>query len=128
MYLASRKQLLGTAEKWGIKHIFLFYRQAVSLGCFPLYFCARLLLQLVIYLSGKFRGLFEFSHLSSLIGYQILCSFISLAALFPLRCAQASSESPMPLIGKNRMKEKLPLQSLCTKSSTVVLGLLGYPT
>lgn len=67
------------------------------------------------------------SHLSSLIGYQILCSFSRLDTSFPLRCAQDSSGSPVPLIGKNRRKEKLPLQSLCTKSSTVVVvGLLGY--
>lgn len=54
VHLASRRYLLGNTGKWGIKHIILFYRQAVSLGCFPLYFCGWLLLQLVICLSGEF--------------------------------------------------------------------------
>lgn len=119
--LAARKHLLGDSGKWGIKHILLLYRQAVSLGCFPLYFCRCLLLQQVICLSGESGIPLGSSYLCYLIGYWILCSLIGLAASFPQRCAQASSGSPVPLIGKKRRKEKLPLQPLCAKSSTVVV-------
>lgn len=49
--------ILNNGEK---NHTLLFYRQAVSLGCFPLYFCGYLFLQLVICLSGEFRCFFGF--------------------------------------------------------------------
>lgn len=68
--LASRKHLLGDSGKWGIKHILLLYRQAVSLGCFPLYFCGCLLLQQVICLSGEFRC--SFGLLTLVLFYWIL--------------------------------------------------------